>query len=59
MYTLQYKDLQRYRSLSTRLDIIAGDTDSFFLEVEGIRLPELLNRMKEDKLLDTSSYDKD
>ena len=44
MFTLQYVDLAKYRSISVDIDIVAGDTDSFFLEVKGVSLPELLSR---------------
>jgi len=60
MYRLQYDELERYRNrfAGSRINIIAGDTDSFFLEVCGIDLKtELLPAMKADGLLDTSNYD--
>jgi hypothetical protein len=59
MYDLQYVELQRYRELfSCDINIVAGDTDSFFLECRGVSLREqLLPQMIKDELLDTSKYD--
>ena len=59
MYQLQYVKLQRYRELypNCSIKILAGDTDSYFLEVENINLTEqLLPQMKADGLLDRSNY---
>jgi hypothetical protein len=59
MYRLQYVDLQRYRVAypGSSISIVAGDTDSFFLEVRGIDLKtQLLPHMMRDGLLDTSNY---
>ena len=57
MYTLQYKELQKYRdNLKCTINIVAGDTDSFFLEIIDIKLDKLLKLMVKDKLLDTSNY---
>ena len=62
MYRLQYVELQRYRHQfpGSKINIIAGDTDSFFLEVRGIALAtQLLPQMMRDGLLDTSNYPAD
>ena len=59
MYRLQYVELQRYREefAGSQINIIAGDTDSFFLEVKGVSLAnQLLPKMLADGLLDTSNY---
>ena len=59
MYRLQYVDLQRYRTLYPEgsIRILAGDTDSFFLEVKRVSLVDTLYpRMLADGLLDTSNY---
>jgi len=59
MYKLQYEELERYRNLfpGSQITILAGDTDSFFLEVKNLSLEhDLLPKMKEDGLLDTSNY---
>ena len=58
MYQLQYIELAKYRkNQKCTINIVAGDTDSFFLEVKGIRLESLLKLMVQDELLDTSNYD--
>jgi hypothetical protein len=62
MYRLQYQDLQQYREMfhGSSISIVAGDTDSFFLEVKGVDLKtQLLPRMMQDGLLDTSNYPSD
>jgi DNA polymerase type B, organellar and viral/Recombination endonuclease VII len=59
MYKLQYQELQKYREqyAGSSINIVAGDTDSFFLEVKGISLAnQLLPQMRDDGLLDTSNY---
>ena len=58
MYKLQYVDLERYRnSLNCTINIVAGDTDSFFLECKGVNVREqLIPMMMNDGLLDTSNY---
>ena len=59
MYRLQYVELERYRQLypQSSITILAGDTDSFFLEVRNLSLTNtLLPAMKNDGLLDTSNY---
>ena len=57
MYKLQYQDLERYRQdLNCKIKIIAGDTDSFFLQCKNVDLNQLLGKMKDDGLLDTSNY---
>ena len=58
MYELQYVELQKYRSeFQCEINIVAGDTDSFFLECKNVDLRrQLLPAMKRDQLLDTSNY---
>ena len=61
MYRLQYGDLAKYRKIfdpvGGSIKILAGDTDSFFLEVSNIDLQDqLLPMMFSDGLLDTSNY---
>ena len=59
MYTLQYVELEKYRKqFNCEINIMAGDTDSFFLECKGVKLNQLLPAMIKDQLLDTSNYDK-
>ena len=61
MYQLQYQDLEWYRDeLQCEINIVAGDTDSFFLECKEVNIEkDLLPRMIDDGLLDTSNYNKD
>jgi len=61
MYKLQYEELQSYRDrFNCEINIIAGDTDSFFLECRNVNLrSQLLPAMISDNLLDTSNYEKD
>ena len=60
MYQLHYKELEKYRrQFNCEINIVAGDTDSFFLECKGVKLDQLLPAMIDDGLLDTSNYDKD
>ena len=57
MYQLQYVELEKYRKeQKCKINIVAGDTDSFFLEIKDIKLENLLDLMVKDKLLDTSNY---
>ena len=57
MYELQYKDLESFRNeFNCKINIVAGDTDSFFLEVINCKLEVLLPAMIRDNLLDTSNY---
>ena len=58
MYELQYLELQKYRELyHCQIDILAGDTDSFFLRVSNIDLNnKLIPEMIKDNILDTSNY---
>jgi hypothetical protein len=60
MYELQYVELEKYRvQFNCELNIVAGDTDSFFLECRNVSLEtQLLPAMIHDKLLDTSNYPK-
>ena len=59
MYQLQYQELQSYRvKFNCEINIVAGDTDSFFLECKNVDLrQQLLPAMIADRLLDTSNYD--
>jgi hypothetical protein len=58
MYKLQYVELEKYRrQFDCEINLVAGDTDSFFLECKGVSLDgQLLPAMKEDGLLDTSNF---
>ena len=59
MYRLHYEEMERYRQLypNSSIKILAGDTDSFFLEIKNIDLhTQLLPQMLHDGLLDTSNY---
>jgi len=57
MYEIYYKRLLTYANeMCGEINILGGDTDSFFLEVINIPLEQLLKRMKDDKFLDTSNY---
>ena len=59
MYQLQYNELEKYRKqFNCQIDIMAGDTDSFFLKIINVNLNTLLTEMVKDELLDTSKYDK-
>ena len=59
MYQLQYIELEKYRKeQNCQINIVAGDTDSFFLELVNIKVETLTDLMKRDRLLDTSNYDK-
>jgi hypothetical protein len=59
MYELQYTELEKYRrEFNCEINIVAGDTDSFFLECKHVDLrTQLLPAMITDGLLDTSKYD--
>ena len=61
MYQLQYTELQKYRlEFNCSIGIVAGDTDSFFLECTGVDVNrQLLPAMIRDELLDTSNYPMD
>ena len=61
MYQLHYVELEKYRrKFNCQLNIVAGDTDSFFLECQSISLRDrLLPAMIRDGLLDTSNYQPD
>jgi hypothetical protein len=61
MYDLHYNKLKSYeRKFGCTIDIMGGDTDSFFLECRNVSLRnQLLPAMIEDKLLDSSNYAKD
>jgi hypothetical protein len=61
MYDLYYNKLKAYeRRFDCSINILGGDTDSFFLECCNVSLRnQLLPAMKEDLLLDTSNYPRD
>ena len=61
MYDLYYIKLKSYeRRFNCAINLIGGDTDSFFLECCNVSLRnQLLPAMKDDKLLDTSNYPHD
>ena len=61
MYQLQYVELEKYRKqFGCSIRIVAGDTDSFFLECGGVDLEkQLLPAMIKDSLLDSSNYPTD
>ena len=57
MYQLKYERLTSYEDrFNASIDILAGDTDSFFLSCYGVTLSQLLPAMQQDGLLDTSNY---
>lgn len=60
MYKLRYETLAGYAQFfGGEITIAGGDTDSFFLSVKGISLrDQLLPKMAQDGLLDTSNYPK-
>ena len=59
MYELKYKILAKYETrFGCKIRIVAGDTDSFFLEVENVDVVStLIPAMIADGHLDTSNYD--
>ena len=57
MYRLRYNHLTRYSDeLKGCITVIAGDTDSYFLELTDITTSKLLEVMERDNLLDSSNY---
>ena len=60
MYKLQYEELEKYRhQFKCEINIIAGDTDSFFLQCKNVnQRNQLLPAMIEDQLLDSSNFAK-
>ena len=58
MYELFHKKLKSYeRVFNCSIHLLGGDTDSFFLACRNVSLRnQLLPRMIEDELLDTSNY---
>ena len=58
MYQLRYEQLPKYeQEFGGRIRVLAGDTDSFFLCVQGEDLcRELRPAMLRDALLDSSNY---
>jgi hypothetical protein len=59
MYSLFYKTLKNYEtSLNCGINLLAGDTDSFFIECRNISVYDcLIPQMIQDGVLDTSNYD--
>ena len=59
MYKLNYTELQKYRDqFACEIEIVAGDTDSFFLHCRGVSVADqLLPTMLSDELLDSSNFD--
>ena len=60
MYELKYKILAKYEArFKCKISIVAGDTDSFFLECRNVDVvKKLIPAMIADGHLDTSNYDK-
>jgi hypothetical protein len=58
MYRLRYERLPAYEQrFGGKISVVAGDTDSFFLEVRGISVSQqLLPAMATEGLLDSSNY---
>ncbi len=58
MYLLRYQHLPKYENqFNGAIQIAGGDTDSFFLRVNGIDVnKDLLPQMKRDQLLDSSNF---
>ena len=57
MYQLRYDHLNTYaKHFGGHIKVAGGDTDSFFLWIHGFRADHLLEKMKEDGLLDSSNY---
>ena len=61
MYKLKYDELKKYEDqFNCKLNIIAGDTDSFFLECLNVSVRnQLIPAMIADELLETSNYDEE
>ena len=59
MYKLKYIELKKYEDqFNCKLNIIAGDTDSFFLECFNVSVrDQLIPAMIADEALETSNYD--
>ena len=58
MYKLAYVQLPQYKQkFGCKINIVGGDTDSFFIEVKGVDMMSVLYpQMAMDGLLDTSNY---
>ena len=58
MYKLRYEKLSMYeKKFGGSIRVVAGDTDSFFLEVRGMSVADqMFPAMLEDNLLDSSNY---
>jgi len=57
MYQLRYEHLTTYaKHFGGHIKIAGGDTDSFFLWIYGFSADQLLTKMKEDGLLDSSNF---
>ena len=59
-YKIAYKKFSKYETLyDYKVDIVGGDTDSFFIEVTSANLLRILYpKLLQDGLLDTSNYSK-
>ena len=60
MYELYYVKLKKYETeFNCKIDVVGGDTDSFFLVVDNCSVyDQLVPAMLRDDLLDTSNFDK-
>ena len=57
MYELRYVKLKSYQEeFKCHIQVVGGDTDSFFLHIVGCSLDKIFTAMVRDKLLDTSNY---
>jgi hypothetical protein len=58
MYRLNYEELEKYRTtFNCQIEIVAGDTDSFFLHCRNVSVrDQLLPQMLRDELLDSSNF---
>ena len=57
MYKFRYETLEHYKHLlNGNLYLSAGDTDSFFINLQGISADSFLNQLAADDLLDASNY---
>ena len=57
MYELRYVKLRHYQEeFKCHIQVVGGDTDSFFLHIVSCSLDKIFAAMVRDKLLDTSNY---
>jgi len=57
MYKLRYHDLVRYeKELNGKIEVVAMDTDSFFLHLRGITTEHILEKFDENGILDSSNF---